>query len=112
VRTTGKRYSILLRFFEAYGEARVVFVGGVGSLSFASNRCVFNTRGAPVVEAAVSAAIASSNYLEGTSGVPALVLQLPNAAPFTVLGNITSGPIEINGAALTLPWASLNVVAS
>ncbi len=97
---------------EAYGEARVVFVGGVGVLSFTGNRCLFNSRRAPVVEAAVRAAIASSNYLEGALNLPALVLQLPDAAPFTVLGNITSGPIEINGAALPSPWVSLNVVAS
>ena len=97
---------------DAYGEARVVFVDGVGMLSFASNRCLFNTRRAPVVEAAVRAAIASSNYLEGAPNVPALVLHLPEAGPFTVLGNITSGPIEINGAALLPPWLPLNVVAS
>lgn len=97
---------------EAYGEARVVFVGGVGTFSFIGNRCLFNSQRAPVVEAAVRAAIASSNYLEGPANVPALVLRLPDASPFTMLGNITSGPIEINGVALASPWASLNVVAS
>src|SRR5437762_1692688 len=81
-------------------------------LTFTGNRCLFNARRAPVVEAAVRAAIASSNYLQGTANVPALVLQLPEAAPFTVLGNITSGPIQVNGATLTPPWAPLNVVAS
>jgi hypothetical protein len=40
-------------------------------------------------------------------------LQLsPENGPFTVLGNITSGEIVINGAALPAPWASLNVVSS
>jgi Right handed beta helix region len=97
---------------DAYGEARVVFVGGIGTLTFTGNRCLFNARRAPVVEAAVRAAIASSNYLQGTANVPTLVLQLPEAAPFTVLGNITSGPIQVNGATLTPPWAPLNVVAS
>ena len=97
---------------DGYGEARVVFVGGIGTLTFTGNRCLFNARRAPVVEAAVRAAIASSNYLQGTANVPALVLQLPEAAPFTVLGNITSGPIQVNGATLTPPWAPLNVVAS
>jgi hypothetical protein len=98
---------------EAYGEARVVFVGGTGTFSFNSNRCLFNARRAPVAEAAVRAAIATSNYLEGSRDMPALVLRLPEAAPFTVLGNITSGPIEVNGAPLAppSPWAPLNVVA-
>jgi hypothetical protein len=96
---------------DAYGEARVVFVGGIGTLTFIGNRCLFNARRAPVAEATVRAAIASSNFLEGPADVPALVLRLPEAAPFTVLGNITSGPIEVNGATLTPPWAPLNVVA-
>jgi hypothetical protein len=29
---------------------------------------------------------------------------------FTVLGNIVSGTIETNGAALSAPWAALNVI--
>jgi hypothetical protein len=96
---------------EAYGEARAVFVGATGALSFNDNRCLFNTRGAPVAEAEVGAAIASSNYLLGPRDITALVLRLPDAAPFTVLGNITTGPIEVNGNPLTTPWAPLNVIA-
>ncbi len=96
---------------EAYGEARAVFIGAIGAFSFNDNRCLFNARRAPVAEAEVRAAIATSNYLLGSRDVAALVLRLPDAAPFTAVGNITSGPIEVNGAALTMPWAPLNIVA-
>jgi hypothetical protein len=37
---------------------------------------------------------------------------LPDNRLLTMLGNITSGSIKINHAALALPWAPLNVVAS
>jgi hypothetical protein len=40
------------------------------------------------------------------------LLLLPENGPFTVLGNITSGEISINGGALPPPWTSLNVVSS
>ena len=59
----------------------------------------------------MGAAIASSNYLLGPRDLTALVLRLPDAAPFTVLGNITTGPIEVNGNPLTTPWAPLNIIA-
>lgn len=98
-------------FCEAYGEARAVFVGATGALSFNDNRCLFNARRAPVAEAEVGAAIASSNYLLGPRDLTALVMRLPDAAPFTVLGNITTGPIEVNGNPLTPPWAPLNIIA-
>ena len=59
------------------------------------------------------AIIASSNYVEGARDLPAMRLQLlPENGPFTVIGNITSGQILINGAPLPAPWAPLNVVAS
>jgi Family of unknown function (DUF6519)/Right handed beta helix region len=98
-------------FCDAYGEARAVFVGATGALSFNDNRCLFNTLRAPVAEAEVGAAIASSNYLLGPRDLTALVMRLPDAAPFTVLGNITTGPIEVNGNPLTPPWVPLNIIA-
>jgi hypothetical protein len=56
--------------------------------------------------------MASANYFQGPANVPAFIVQLPDRGPLTMLGNITSGTIQINGAALALPWAPLNVVAS
>lgn len=102
---------------ETYGVASAVRVAAGGTLNFSNNRCLLSalagaTAGQPVARAQVGAALASSNYLEGPAGAPAFALHLPDNAPVTVLGNITSGVILINGTALPAPWAPLNVVAS
>lgn len=103
---------------EAYGSAPAVSVVAGGALTLSTNRCLLSTEGGqPVAQAQVGAVIANANYLEGTAKMVALTLQLPEAGPFTILGNITSGPIQITqGTAppsdLQPPWAPLNVVAS
>jgi hypothetical protein len=97
---------------EAYGEAPCVMVGTTGTFGFANNRCLLSTRGQPVAAARVGAIMASANYLQGQANVPAFIVQLPDRGPLTMVGNIASGSIQINGAALALPWAPLNVVAS
>ena len=53
----------------------------------------------------------NANQVQGTLGKVAVLLKLPDAAPFTVLGNITHNGIEVNGAFLAAPWAPLNVLA-
>ena len=104
---------------EAYGTAPVVNVAAGGAFTFSTNRCLLTagvaagTVGQPVAQAQVGAALASSNYLEGPANASALLLQLPDTGPFTVLGNISSGQILVNGASLAAtPWGPLNVVAS
>jgi hypothetical protein len=98
---------------EGYGGAPVILVEATGALTLSSNRCLLDGAREPVAEAQAGAIIASGNYLEGSAGVPAMRLQLlPENGPFTVLGNITSGEISINGGALPPPWTSLNVVSS
>jgi hypothetical protein len=97
---------------EAYGTAPVVSVVTSGILTFSANRCLLSTGGEQsVAQAQVGAVVVSANYLEGPVKIPALTLQLPKTSPFTVLGNITSGVIMINGSALAAPWAPLNVLA-
>lgn len=60
----------------------------------------------PVARIQCGHAIASSNRLIGQGeGITVLLA----AQQFTVIGNITSGPIQVNGAALPLPWNALNV---
>ena len=43
--------------------------------------------------------------------VQRILLKLSDAAPFTMLGNITHNGIQVNGACLAAPWAPLNVLA-
>lgn len=60
----------------------------------------------PVARAQCRHATAGSNRLIGTSDLPTFLL---NAASFAVVGNVTSGPIQVNGAGLPAPWNALNV---
>ncbi len=83
-----------------------------GTLGFANNRCLLSTGGQHVVTVLAGAIMASANYLQGQAKVAALTVDLLPHGPLTMLGNITIGSIQINGAALALPWAPLNVVAS
>jgi hypothetical protein len=81
--------------------------------------CLFNTNDAELTGAAAGVVVpvarircqhasAGNNRLIGMSDLPTLVLDAPG---FAVLGNITSGPIQTNGAALPAPWAALNISA-
>jgi hypothetical protein len=101
---------------EVYGgrESSAMLVSNVGALSFNHNRCLLTSTEksvAVVARAVVRAAIASSNYLQGQAQNIALDLHLPETGPFTVVGNITSGPIRVNTKDLLSPWAPLNVIA-
>jgi hypothetical protein len=103
---------------ESYGTAPAVRVVARGALTLSTNRCLLGTAAAnaafipPVVEGDAGAVLANTNYLEGATKIPAMVLNLLSQnGPFTVLGNISSGEIQINGTALAAPWAALNVIA-
>ena len=102
---------------ESYGTAPAVRVVASGALTLSTNRCLLGTAAVaafipPVVEGETGAVMANTNYLEGATKTPAMVMKLlPENGPFTVLGNISSGEIQINGAALAAPWAPLNVIA-
>ncbi len=104
---------------EGYGGSPTVSVIANGAFTFSTNRCLLTavaTQGniaQSVAQMRAAAIIASANYLEGPPKLPALVLQLaPEKGPFTVLGNISSGAILVNGSVLAVPWAPLNVIAS
>ena len=45
----------------------------------------------------------------GAEKLAAVDLTLPGGAGFTVSGNVSSGAIVLNGAALPSPWDQLNV---
>jgi hypothetical protein len=62
----------------------------------------------PVGRARCRHVSASSNRLIGVGDLPTLLLDAPN---FAVVGNITSGPIQVNGTGLPAPWNALNIPA-
>ena len=106
---------IQANLLEAYGVSPTVSVIANGVFTFSTNRCLLtavSSRNQTVAQAQAGAIIANANYLEGPAKVTALLLQLvPENGPFTVLGNISSGEILINGNPLALPRAPLNVIA-
>jgi hypothetical protein len=95
---------------EAFGRVPAVLVETDAPCLFGDNRCfMVAVEGVPAARLSVAAAVASNNYLQASLKTPALEIQLPAAGPFTVLGNIASGPIEVDGAPLPAPWQSLNI---
>jgi hypothetical protein len=80
-----------------------------GACAISDNRCLLRGREQPAIQSASASAIVSSNQVQGTQGRITVVLKLPERGPFTVVGNITTNAIEVNGAALPAPWAPLNV---
>ncbi len=105
------RESVTLRNnrFEAYGVAEAVMIAVTGACAISDNRCLLRGREQPTIQSAAASAIVSSNQVQGTQGRTTVALKLPDRGPFTVLGNITTNAIEINGAVLAAPWAPLNV---
>jgi hypothetical protein len=95
---------------EAYGRAPAVLVETPGSCIFSDNRCYLTGPPATAVATLTAGAlVANANYLEGSEKGPALVIHLPSAGAFTVLGNVASGPIMLGTVALPAPWDQLNV---
>jgi uncharacterized protein DUF6519/parallel beta helix pectate lyase-like protein len=105
------RESVSLRhnLFDAYGVAEAVMIAVAGACAISDNRCLLRGRAQPAIQGMVASAIVSSNHVQGTQGRITVTLRLPERGPFTVLGNITTHAIEINGAVLAAPWAPLNV---
>ena len=94
---------------EGVGSEPAVLISTRGSCAFSDNRCFHDTRRSPVVEIFAGALVASDNYVEGSPKQPAILMQVPSTGAFTVSGNIASGMIAMNGAALPAPWDQLNV---
>jgi hypothetical protein len=95
---------------EAYGRTPAVLVETPGSCIFSDNRCyVAGPPEAAVANLTAGALVANANYLEGSEKGPALLIHLPSAGAFTVLGNVASGPIMLGTAVLPAPWNQLNV---
>jgi hypothetical protein len=103
--------------FETVGSGYAVYASAMGSFMFNENRCSQRSQvgeeggsGPAVVRIGGGAIIAGSNYLEGSVESPGMRLNLPTSGAYTILGNICSGGIIVNGAALVDPWRPLNVI--
>jgi len=81
-----------------------------GSAVVTDNQCVLLTPGgtnpSPLATLAAPMIAVANNILSG--GAPSLQVTAP-ANKFTILGNVTSNPILVNGSAITGVWAPLNV---
>jgi hypothetical protein len=115
--------SVVGNLLEAFGSANTVDVEIGGPCIFDNNQCFLDNPGlagaggAPpaVVFISADSIIAGNNRVRGLAGAlampsVAMALNIP-ANAITVVGNVCSGPISINNAALTPPWAPLNVIA-
>ena len=97
----------------ARGGAHAVAVMTSPTCEFSGNQCTHTASGStgtqPDVLLAAPAVIAANNRIAGPKG-PSLALQTQEGH-FTVLGNVTSGEILVQNAALAAPWAALNAHA-
>jgi hypothetical protein len=102
----GANASVLGNNLRARGATPVVRVIAAGDCLFSDNRC--ELRGADnklAVQLASGIAIVSSNRVRG--GEVSIDIE-SNPKTTTVLGNVTTGSIELAGT-LGTPWAALNV---
>jgi hypothetical protein len=101
--------SLQNNLLDAYGVAEAVLIAVSGACSISDNRCLLRGRAQVAIQGAAASAVVNANQVRGTQGKITVALKLPERGPFTVLGNITTNSIEINGAILGAPWAPLNV---
>ncbi len=108
--------SLLIR--ANHGTARLtttelVTAKGLASCIFSDNyfESIAAARSLGLVELAASTVIASSNRLRWIGGKNGHALNI-SSKTFTVVGNITTGPIFIGGSQLADPWKPLNVLES
>ena len=96
-----------------YGRSAVVEAVLTGSCRFCDNEASVAGRIAPAaVELSATTIIASANRVTFDREKSSLELQALDKSLFTALGNITTGPIRMNGANLVgTPWEKLNVIA-
>lgn len=94
--------------FETMGTAVGILIVEAGPTVLSENRCVLMfSRANPIVAVVAKAVIASANYLEGHPEFVTLLISVPRGA-FTVLGNMVTSEIQVNGQSLPPPWNDLN----
>jgi hypothetical protein len=93
-----------------YGAVPLVQIASTGRILVSDNRVTLVPPDRiPLIVASASAAILNANYVDGARGDHDVVQLQLGRGPFTVLGNIATGVIRVNGAALPAPWKPLNV---
>ena len=104
---------------EAYGRVPAAIVVGEGAFDFGGNRCILRSpggvglaSGGATAVIVAGALVLMGNYFDGPSQANALQIRLPDQALYSVLGNISTGAIQVNGAPLADPWLPLNVSAA
>ena len=102
----GANASVLGNALRARGTAPAVRVTAAGDCLFSDNRCELRGPGNKLAVQLISgAAIVNANRVRG--GEVSIDIE-SNPKTTTVLGNVTTGSIELGGA-LGAPWAPLNV---
>ena len=91
---------------DSVGRGGAIFVTA-GACVVGNNRVTFVSTAEAVAAVLLTArhVIADANHVVVSRRQIAIKIQ---AGPCTVLGNITTGPIEFNGAPLVPPWSGLN----
>jgi len=102
----GSNVIVLGNALAARGELPAVQIAASGDCQFADNRCELRGSGTKLaVDLASSATIVSSNRVRGGE---VSVMIGGNTKNATVLGNITTGTIDLGGT-LGAPWAPFNL---
>jgi len=95
--------------FDAYGAVQAVLIAISGACTFNDNRCRLRGRKQAAVAATALSAIVHANHVESSDGEFTVELTLPDKALFTVVGNVTTRLIGVNGSQIPPPWTPLNV---
>jgi len=95
--------------FDAYGAVQAVLIAISGDCTFNDNRCRLRGRKQAAVAATALSAIVHANHVESSDGEFTVELTLPDKALFTVVGNVTTRLIGVNGSQIPSPWTPLNV---
>jgi hypothetical protein len=104
------RGAVLGNVFGARGGSPAVHVLTSGECLFSDNRVELVGRGDSAVQLGSSAAVVSANRVRGGVTASIAIAGQPADKPVaTVLGNITSGQILVQGQKLGPPWDALNV---
>ena len=95
--------------FDAYGAVQAVLIAISGACTFNDNRCRLRGRKQAAVAATALSAIVHANHVESSDGEFTVELTLPDKALFTIVGNVTTRLIGVNGNQIPPPWTPLNV---
>jgi hypothetical protein len=89
-------------------DGSFVELNAAGSCIFTDNQCILLVPGnaRPLAKLSAPLVAAANNILTG--GMPSLQIE-PRDNKHTILGNVASGTILVNGAPLAGPWEPLNV---